>query len=86
MLVAIFGLGAISLPDRGPLLAAQDESRNDRRNFACGMRDLVEACLLLCDHADNVSDLSVYLLIFSTTLQTYCETGKTSKCHYLNVY
>lgn len=42
------------------------------------MRDLVEACLLLCDHADNVSDLSVYLLIFSTTLQTYCETGKTS--------
>lgn len=54
MLVAIFGLGAISLPDRGPLLAAQ-ESHNDRRKFACGIRDLVETYLLLCYHADNLA-------------------------------
>lgn len=83
MLVALFGLAAIPLPDWDPLLTSQDESRNDRRKFACGMRGLVETGLLLCDHADNVSDTSVYLLIFSTTLQTYCETGKTSECHSL---
>lgn len=83
VLVAIFGLAAFSLPDWDPLLAEQDESRNDRRKFACGMRDLVEACLLLCDHADNVSDLAVYLLEASTMLQTYCETGKTSELLFL---
>lgn len=63
--VAIFGLGAISLPAWDPLLAAQDQSRNDRRKFACGMRELVEAFLTLCGHADNFSDLAVYLLVFS---------------------
>lgn len=41
MLVALFGLAAIPLPDWDPLLKSQDESRNDRRKFACGMRDLV---------------------------------------------
>ncbi|KAF6238059.1 hypothetical protein HO173_003693 [Letharia columbiana] len=35
MLVALFGLAAISLPDWDPLLTSQDESRNDRRKFAC---------------------------------------------------
>ena len=78
VLLAMFGLSAMSLSDWDLLLTSQDENRSDRRKFACSMRDLVEACLLLCDHADNVSDLAVYLLNFSTSLQTYCETGKTS--------
>ncbi len=59
MLVAIFGIAAISLPNCDPLLATQDESRNERKRIACGMRDLVEAFLLLCDHADNVCNLAV---------------------------
>lgn len=79
VLLAVFGLSAISLPEWDPLFMSQEESRNNRRKFACSMRDLVESCLLLCDHSDNVSDLAVYLLHISTTLQTYCETGKTSE-------
>ena len=79
VLLAMFGLAAMSLPDWDPLFATQDEHRNDRRKFACSMRDLVEGCLLLCDHADNVSTLAVYLLHLSTTLQRCCETGKTSE-------
>lgn len=70
MLVAMFGLGAISLPAWDPLLAAQDQSRNDRRKFACGMRELVKAYLLLCGHADAFSDLFVYLLVFSGLIFT----------------
>jgi len=80
VLLAIFGLSAISLPDWDPLFATtRNDNRNDRKKFASSMRDLVESCLVLCDHADNVSDLTVDLLQFSTTLQTYCETGKTSE-------
>jgi len=79
VLIAMFGLAAISLPDWDSLLESQSERHNDRRKFARSMRDLVEACLLLSDHADNVSVLAVYLLQFSNSLQTYCETGKTSK-------
>ena len=79
VLLAMFGLAAMSLPDWDPIFATQDEQRNDRRKFACNMRDLVEGCLLLCDHADNVSTLAVYLLHLSTTLQRCCETGKTSR-------
>lgn len=59
VIVAIFGTAVTSLPDWDPLLATQDASRNERKRFACGMRDLVEACSLLCDHADNVCDLAV---------------------------
>ena len=55
MLVAFFGLATIKLPDWDALSKYQDQSRNDRRKFACGMRDTVEACLQLCDHADNVN-------------------------------
>ena len=82
MLLALFGLAVISLPDWDPLVVSQDQSGNDRRKVACDMRDLVKAYLLLCDHANNVSGTSVYLLIFSTTLQIYCETGKTSECRF----
>ena len=75
----MFGLAAISLPEWDSLFATQEGHPNDRRKFACSMRDLVEGCLLLCDHADNVSTLGVYLLHCSTTLQRSCETGKTSE-------
>ena len=54
----MFGLAAMSLLDWDPLFATQDEHRNDRRKFACSIRDLVEGCLLLCDHADNVGHFS----------------------------
>lgn len=84
--IAMFGLAAISLPDWDPLFISQNEHRNDRKKFACSMRDLVEACLLISDHADNVSVLAVYLLQFSTELQTHCETGKTSKSGYYPRY
>lgn len=77
--IAMFGLAAISLPDWYPLFKSQSEHRNDRRKFACSMRDLVEACLLLSDHAGNVSVLAIYLLQCSAELQSYCETGKTSQ-------
>lgn len=79
VLLSMFGLAAISLPEWDSLFATQEEHRNDRIKFACGMRDLVEGCLLLCDHADNVTTLGVYLLHCSITLQTSCETGKTSE-------
>lgn len=81
MLLALFGLAVISLPDWDPLVLSQEQSRSDRRKVACDMRDLVRAYLLLCDHANNVSETCVYLLIFSTMLQMYCETGKTSECY-----
>lgn len=77
--IAMFGMAAVSLPDWDPLFISQSERRNDRRKFACSMIDLVEACLLLSDHADNVSALAVHLLQLSTELQAYCETGKTSE-------
>ena len=79
VLLSMFGLAAISLPEWDSLFATQEGHPNDRRKFACSMRDLVEGCLLLCDHADNVSTLGVYLLHCSTLLQRSCETGKTSK-------
>ena len=79
VLLSMFGLAAMSLPEWDSLFATQDGQRNDKRKFACSMRDLVEGCLLLCDHADNVSTLGVYLLHCSTTLQRTCETGKTSE-------
>jgi len=41
------------------------------------MGDLIDLCLLLCDHADNVSDRAVYLLLFSTTLQCYYELERS---------
>ena len=78
VLLAIFGLAAMSLPDWDPLFATQDEHRNDRRKFACSMRDLVEGCLLLCDHADNVNTLAIYLLHLSTVLQKCCEIGNVA--------
>lgn len=58
----MFGLAATSLPSLDPLFATQEGQSNNRRKFACNMRDLVDGCLLLCDHADNVTTLSVYLL------------------------
>ena len=79
VLLSMFGLAAMSLPEWDPLFATQEGQCNDRRKFACSMRDLVEGCLLLCDHADNVSTLGVYLLHCSNTLQRSCETGKTSE-------
>ena len=79
VLLSMFGLAAITPPEWDSLFATQEEHRNDRIKFACSMRDLVEGCLLLCDHADNVSTLGVYLLHCSITLQTSCETGKTSE-------
>ena len=79
VLLSMFGLAAISLPEWDSLFATQEGHPNHRRKFACNMRDLVEGCLLLCDHADNVSTLGVYLLHCSTTLQRNCETGKTSE-------
>ncbi len=77
--IAMFGLAAISLPDWDRLFKSQSEHRNDRKKFACSMRDLVEACLLLSDHAGNVSVLAIYLFQSSAELQSYCETGKTSQ-------
>ena len=79
VLLSMFGLAAMSLPEWDSLFATQEEYRNDRIKFARSMRDLVEGCLLLCDHADNVSTLGVYLLHCSTALQRSCETGKPSE-------
>ena len=79
VLLSMFGLAAMSLPEWDSLFATQEEHRNDRIKFARSMRDLVEGCLLLCDHADNVSTLGVYLLHCSTALQRSCETGKPSE-------
>lgn len=79
ILLSMFGLAAGSLPEWDSLSATQEGHPSDRRKFACSMRDLVEGCLLLCDHADNVSSLGVWLQYCSNALQRSCETGKTSE-------
>ena len=49
-------IGAIShlLNALGPFFKTLAENRNDGANFVCSMGDLVELCLFLCDHADNL--------------------------------